>query len=168
MSSSILSSISAALWDDPLALKKIKDLTSKSNQMPKGWKYDMAMQEYVFSHHTGKQISMTPEEFKRFNEHMAINVPPVGIGHVSHITSARQDTAAYSDGFTSEEGLMKSLLNRMRIHPGELVPFSFIRAHYSGDKVFVFVVQGGQAVTLEDTWALYPSDDLVTKLRLIK
>lgn len=37
-----------------------------------------------------------------------------------------------------------------------------------GEKVFVFVVNNGQAVTLEDPAELYPSDALIGQLLMLK
>ena len=46
--------------------------------------------------------------------------------------------------------------------------FDFATAHKVEDKkVFVFIVHKGEPVVLEDEWLMYPSDALVTKLRLI-
>jgi hypothetical protein len=45
----------------------------------------------------------------------------------------------------------------------------FINVHKLNDeKVAVFVVRKGEAITLYDDWMLYPSDALVTQLRLLE
>jgi hypothetical protein len=47
--------------------------------------------------------------------------------------------------------------------------FSFIAAHkLNNEKVAVFVVRKGEPVTIIDDWALYPSDALLTQLRLLE
>jgi len=49
--------------------------------------------------------------------------------------------------------------------------FDHIDAYYSpmtNGVVFVFVVNNGQAQVLEDGWDLFPSDTLITKLRLLQ
>jgi hypothetical protein len=56
---------------------------------------------------------------------------------------------------------------RMRIPDGALMPFEFIKTHDTGEKVMVFLVTKGQAVTLEDNSDLFPSDKLITQLRLL-
>ena len=47
-------------------------------------------------------------------------------------------------------------------------PFQYMSSAYAGDKVFVFVVQDNQAVTLEDDATMFPSDQLITQLRLLE
>lgn len=49
------------------------------------------------------------------------------------------------------------------------VPFPFFECHQptGSDKVFVFFVKDDQAVILEDEAGLFPSDSLITKLRLL-
>ncbi len=62
------------------------------------------------------------------------------------------------------------LCMRMRWDPrGNIVAFDHIAVHSAGDKVFVWVItKDAQAVTIEDDAALYPSDALVTKLRMMQ
>lgn len=47
------------------------------------------------------------------------------------------------------------------------VPFDHISIHESTSKVFVFVVLDGKATTIEDEAAMFPSDTLVTQLRML-
>lgn len=66
-------------------------------------------------------------------------------------------------------GFRQSLLRmRMRVSNGESLPFEDLMHSVSGEKVYVFVVQNGQAVTLEDTISLFPSDTLITQLGLLR
>ena len=49
------------------------------------------------------------------------------------------------------------------------LPFSFIALHEQGDEVFVFIVQrSGSHVTLTDQARMFPSDALVTQLRIME
>lgn len=43
----------------------------------------------------------------------------------------------------------------------------YVDIHRSGDKVFVFVITGGKPVVIEDDWDLFPSDTLVTQMRVL-
>lgn len=59
----------------------------------------------------------------------------------------------------------------MRLHltPGVASPFEFLECHkIRQEKVLVFVVVGDDNLTLEDDWALFPSDTLITQLLLLK
>lgn len=47
------------------------------------------------------------------------------------------------------------------------IPFQHISVHQGVATVFVFVVSDGKSVTLEDSPDLYPSDQLITQLRLM-
>lgn len=62
---------------------------------------------------------------------------------------------------------MKVLAMRLRLRDGERFPYQFLTTAYANDKVFVFVVQDGQAVTLTDEAPMFPSDQLITQLRLL-
>lgn len=46
-------------------------------------------------------------------------------------------------------------------------PFSFIQLHKENETVFVFIVAGGVAQIMEDDANMFPSDALITKLRLL-
>ena len=54
-------------------------------------------------------------------------------------------------------------------HPeGQKLPFQYIDVHkVSDEKYFVFVVQNGEYTVIEDG-DLFPSDALITQLRLLK
>ena len=67
----------------------------------------------------------------------------------------------------SEHYRMKLIAMRLRIPEGNKIPYQDLFTSFSDDKVFVFVVQDGQAVTLEDTATMFPSDQLITQLRLL-
>lgn len=63
---------------------------------------------------------------------------------------------------------MRAIAMRLRIPQGSKHPFQHLSTAWTGEKVFVFVVENDQAVVLEDGSALFPSDTLVTQLRLIQ
>jgi hypothetical protein len=79
--------------------------------------------------------------------------------------------------FGRDNGLFRMLSFRMhwqgleftygRIHPAG---FNHITVHKSDDKtVLVFVVQkDGKYLVVEDEWNLFPSDALITQLRLLE
>lgn len=46
-------------------------------------------------------------------------------------------------------------------------PFDHVSLHRGKEKVFVFVVTNGQSVTIEDETSMFPSDSLVTRLRML-
>ena len=62
---------------------------------------------------------------------------------------------------------MRMLNMRLRINEGYLLPFDHISTGLGGDHVFVFVVKDGKPVTLTDDAAMFPSDALITQLRLL-
>lgn len=57
---------------------------------------------------------------------------------------------------------------RLRLREGETMPYQYFATALAGDKVFVFIVQDNQAVTLQDEAAMFPSDVLITQLRLLE
>src|SRR5262245_53750492 len=46
-------------------------------------------------------------------------------------------------------------------------PFEWIDVYVCDDKVFIFIVHDDKPLMLEDSRALYPSDELVAKLRFL-
>jgi hypothetical protein len=74
----------------------------------------------------------------------------------------------------SSEYLMEMIRMRMRWDPSPMLgdfkyPFAALTAIREGDRVAVVVLQTGQeAIVLEDEWGLFPSDRLVTQLRLLE
>lgn len=67
----------------------------------------------------------------------------------------------------SPDYLLKMLHMRMRVAEGNRLPFDFIAPYKNGDTVVVFFVHDKNPTYVEDSWDLYPSDALVTKLRMI-
>lgn len=57
---------------------------------------------------------------------------------------------------------------RLRLQHTDWFPYQYLSTALTGDKVFVFVVQDGQPVVLEDDATMFPSDALITQLRLLE
>lgn len=72
-----------------------------------------------------------------------------------------------NNSLKSENYRNKMIAMRLRVPEGNTMPYQDLFTSLAGDKVFVFVVQDNQAVTLEDDAALFPSDTLITQLRLL-
>lgn len=72
-----------------------------------------------------------------------------------------------ADDISTDLWRMRALAMRLRISEGHQLPFQHLSTAWTGEKVFVFVVEHDQAVTLEDDANLFPSDVLITQLRLI-
>lgn len=60
------------------------------------------------------------------------------------------------------------VMMRLRRREGETHPYQHFSTALAGDKVFIFVVQDNQAVVLDDNAAMFPSDTLITQLRLLE
>jgi hypothetical protein len=56
---------------------------------------------------------------------------------------------------------------RLQLEVGERLPFDELETALGDDKVYVMIVTNGKGVMLEDDRALFPSDTLVTQLRLL-
>lgn len=69
---------------------------------------------------------------------------------------------------TSPKYLKNLITLRLRIPEGSFMPFAFLECYKRDETVFVFVVNSGDPVILEDGWDLFPSDKLITKLRILK
>lgn len=67
----------------------------------------------------------------------------------------------------TDQGRLRMIGMRLRLDNGEKFPFEYLDTHVSGEKVFVFIVQNGTHAVLEDELQMFPSDTLVTQLRLI-
>lgn len=72
------------------------------------------------------------------------------------------------DDISSSSYRKKMIGMRLRVPPGAMFPFDALETHYAGEKVFIFAVVDDKPVVLEDESALFPSDALVTQLRLIQ
>jgi hypothetical protein len=75
--------------------------------------------------------------------------------------------AAYRPDPEASSALFDML--KMRMRWGSKLPFKVTSCHrLSHDKAVVFVIHEDRHLTIEDDWALFPSDTLVTQLRLIQ
>jgi hypothetical protein len=64
--------------------------------------------------------------------------------------------------------MKKMIGSRLRWPENEPAPFDFLECHMAASKALVFAVVNGEPVTLEDDPALFPSDTLVTQIRLLQ
>ena len=86
------------------------------------------------------------------------------------ITTGAIQTAKPSvppESMESDQWRFRLLCARLRVPEGVKAPFQHLDTAWIGEKVFVFVVQKGTPVVLEDPSSLFPSDTLVTALRLL-
>lgn len=84
----------------------------------------------------------------------------------------RADMAAYTgvslaDPITTNNGRMSMLRSRLRIAPDLQLPFDQLYTLATEEKIFVVFLHDNQLAILEDHAGLYPSDTLITQLRLI-
>ena len=90
------------------------------------------------------------------------------------VISSRRVTASpypYSrpmSDLANERHRKNMLAMRLRISEGEHWGFDSLHTSLGKEKVFVFVVQDGKTATLEDDASMFPSDTLITQLRLIQ
>jgi hypothetical protein len=84
-------------------------------------------------------------------------------GH-THTMAGIQQAGVYTPHMFPFQDMIRM---RLGLTPGAPLPFQFLE-HYkvSSEKHIVFVVQGGKPVIIEDG-ELFPSDQLITQLRLI-
>lgn len=66
---------------------------------------------------------------------------------------------------TLESSASREAMLHMRLRNGWT--YQHLTTAYVGDKVYVFVIQNDQPVILEDDATMFPSDQLITQLRLI-
>jgi hypothetical protein len=77
-----------------------------------------------------------------------------------------QPTPAPTTKHTLSSELEKMVSMRLRSARSSF--FDHWHMHKYGDKVFVVIFNDGQCVHIEDTWPLFPSDALITQLRLLE
>ncbi len=63
---------------------------------------------------------------------------------------------------------IQMIRSRLRLGEGEALGLDHLHAHEDKDMTFVFVVHMGKHVVLEDERTLFPSDQLITSLRLLR
>lgn len=86
-------------------------------------------------------------------------------GSVGDGISTRHD--AYNNKDTFGMNALAQLAMRLRWKEYEAPPFNFINVYLSDTSAFIFIAHKGQAIVLEDDPVLYPSDTLVTKIRVL-
>lgn len=96
----------------------------------------------------------------------------VAAGISAQPINVRREKPAWLDwdkwgGSDSPDSLLRMLAMRLRLHDGQQFPFDFIMPCRSGEKVVLFLIVKGEPTFMEDGMDLYPSDALITKLRLI-
>lgn len=84
---------------------------------------------------------------------------------LGHVRSTRSPSPL--SALSSESYRHKLIAMRLRIPEGQSIGYQDLFTSLAGDKVYVFVVQDNQAVTLEDDANMFPSDQLITQLRLL-
>lgn len=67
----------------------------------------------------------------------------------------------------SEDKAYQLMAMRLRVPEGNRFPADHLSLHVTDKKAFVFLVNKGQATTLEDDPDLFPSDQLITQIRLL-
>ncbi|MGZ3672902.1 MAG: hypothetical protein ACXVCO_01210 [Ktedonobacterales bacterium] len=72
-------------------------------------------------------------------------------------------------GNFGDNDLYRALFFRMKIPVGHVHPFHALYVVQCADKALVMVVPkpDGKYVVIEDQWEMYPSDTLITQLRLL-
>lgn len=82
-----------------------------------------------------------------------------------YIAKTKHDETGYTNAPTQ---LLRMLAMRLRVAAGALMPFDFIQAHaINNERVVLFIVHKDTPMMLEDDGNLFPSDALITKLRLL-
>lgn len=101
---------------------------------------------------------------------MSLTAKPLGVnnplisGHAADIYSSGAVV-----GHTSDNDPMKMLSMRMRWHNMIRAPFEHISVYYNPGHptAYVFIIHKGEPVTLTDDTTMFPSDQLITQLRLL-
>ena len=90
-----------------------------------------------------------------------------GYGAGGHVPT-RPTSQMAADGIVSDIWRLHALAMRLRVREGDGFPFRHISTAWAGEKIFIFIVTKNGAVTFEDDAALFPSDTIITALRLIQ
>ena len=83
------------------------------------------------------------------------------------MAAAAHTGVSLADPITTNNGRMSMLRSRLRIAPDLQLPFDQLYTLATEEKIFVVFMHDNQLAILEDHAGLYPSDTLVTQLRLI-
>lgn len=85
--------------------------------------------------------------------------------HCSPHGPYRTHTNSHEAGMTTDVGPLQMLFMRMR---WSICPFPHINAYVDNGKAYVFIVgMNGEPQVLKDDYNLFPSDTLITQLRLL-
>lgn len=87
-----------------------------------------------------------------------------GAGVHSHVYTGVSGPSVPQISSAPDRLMMIATRLRVSLHN---FPFQKIATFENGEKVVVFVIAGGQPVVLEDDASLFPSDTLVSQLRLL-
>lgn len=110
----------------------------------------------------------------------AESAAPSTVGTLSSISSSLPNSlsnpfrqtyptsSTVADDISTDLWRLRAIAMRMRIPEGNRLPFQHVSTAWTGEKVFVFVVENDKPAVLEDESALFPSDTLITQLRLIQ
>lgn len=83
-------------------------------------------------------------------------------------TSSYAKTPPPAHDIAFPESRKRMIGMRLRLAEGSLWPWPFLETHATEDKVLIFLVVKDKPVFLEDDKSLFPSDTLVTQLRLLE
>ena len=86
--------------------------------------------------------------------------------HTHSYSPQAQGSSVFPDRW-SEETLRNMLGSRLRWNSGVKCPFQKVVPYRVTDKIVVFIATKDDAVIIEDDPNLYPSDALVTQMRLL-
>lgn len=85
------------------------------------------------------------------------------ITHVSHSGANTEDIAAIE----SNHWRRQAIAHRLQLQNGGRLPFDGLETLLGDDVVYIMIVSNGKGVMLEDERGLFPSDTLLTQLRLL-
>ncbi|MGE0677823.1 hypothetical protein [Pseudolabrys sp.] len=111
---------------------------------------------------------MEQDEIKRMADYFKDRYPTKFNPNAPSLVGAAMMATKAEPVHESEEELLDVIARRLRQTASSNMGFDYVGAHKSGDTVNVFVVVGGQPTILQDGWDLFPSDQLVTQIRLLK
>lgn len=97
-------------------------------------------------------------------------IPDVWLNQVTGaITTTMHESASRHETISNASWRMSAINMRLRDnYDGTPKGLQDMHTTLSGDKVFIFIVVRGEAVVLEDEASMFPSDVLVTKIRLLQ
>lgn len=119
---------------------------------------------------------MASEDFyKEFSEHMATQLIKPNVSgrdyeefyqHISKLRAKVETQAMMAQSPPRQLSFLDMIKARMRTDKN--LPLDAIHIHeVTSEVIVVFIVNKGQYVTIEDSAALFPSDALMTKLRVL-